>query len=109
VRLQAEFIKMQQNAATAAERKKQNRSSGKPSKKVDCEGDQKEEQELATLREKLETQERRLRELESLNASKNLSQQQHQRAAKKIPSSRRECEERKIEARVRLLRALQLK
>ena len=109
VRLQAEFIKMQQNAATAAERKKQNRSSGKPSKKVGCEGDQKEERELATLREQLETQERRLRELESLNASKNLSQQQHQRAAKKIPSSRRECEERKIEARVRLLRALQLK
>ena len=58
---------MQQNAA-ALERKKQSRSSGKPKKanNSDDAEDQK-EQELA-LREKLETQERRLRQLEAVTA-----------------------------------------
>ena len=121
VRLQAEFIKMQQNAA-ALERKKQSRSSGKPKKVNNSDGaeDQK-EQELFALREKLETQERRLRQLEAVTAKSASSltvpkqhrsqqqQQQQQQRATTTTKINRENEEKKIEARVRLLQALRIK
>jgi len=121
VRLQAEFIKMQQNAA-ALERKKQSRSSGKPKKvnNSDDAEDQK-EQELFALREKLETQERRLRQLEAVTAKSASSltvpkqhrsqqqQQQQQQRATTTTKINRENEEKKIEARVRLLQALRIK
>ena len=121
VRLQAEFIKMQQNAA-ALERKKQSRSSGKPKKvnNSDDAEDQK-EQELFALREKLETQERRLRQLEAVTAKSASSltvpkqhrsrqqQQQQQQRATTTTKINRENEEKKIEARVRLLQALRMR
>lgn len=98
VRLQPEFIKTQQNVTSASELKKQ--SSSKSKKKNNSDVGLQKERELASLREKLEMQERRLRELEDRDANSR-------RPKPTEPVLKKD--ERKIEARVRLLQALQMK
>ena len=98
VRLHAEFIKTQQNVTSASELKKQ--SSSKSKKKNNSDVGLQKERELASLREKLEMQERRLRELEDRDANSR-------RPKPTEPVLKKD--ERKIEARVRLLQALQMK
>ena len=98
VRLHAEFIKTQQNVTSASELKKQ--SSSKSKKKNNSDVGLQKERELASLRKKLEMQERRLRELEDRDANSR-------RPKPTEPVLKKD--ERKIEARVRLLQALQMK